>query len=581
MPKAPPAASAARDEIDVIMKTFKDNGRIGLACGPASLALVLQILGMPIDNAELSSLADRDGETDLATMARYLESKGLFTAGARIGPEALSSFHGVAILQVLAPASANGERPLHFLVSAGPAQAGKPRERYGASEVALNLFDPVAADNARGPFPLHELSEFYTGNALLIARHPLDLSQLAEPDHDNGQEPRHAPISVAFQAALGVIATAIGVSFLAIVRRKWRARRHAHIVGSICLAAVPVVLGLPSCARHEDKATAPVPAAAATMKALVVVGADTYREEAVHCGARVKHTFELRNVSGRPVQCRLDQTSCGCLTARFVDDSFVPPGKSVFINAELTTSRGGEAAASVPVEADGAIAGVLRVGASVKGDLQVTPKLVEFGTALPTTEALARRVFVTYFSDTGETFRIIDAVPTADWIRVVPDTLTDLLAIGPAVKRTTTGISILLDPKASPAGSFSALVRCKALAGGSPVEFSIMCTGTRAPAVTVVPAEIVRIGAALLPRVEQQITIWAPGHSGPPVVADISADGVGIRSWSQHRFDDHTTVNLDVSVELVRGRCQGGVKITFDDPSLGTTSVPVRVVSLQ
>jgi ABC-type bacteriocin/lantibiotic exporter with double-glycine peptidase domain len=126
-------------------------------CGPAAIASVLAIFGIPFEESDLLALVASDGSMSMAEVSERLSQSGLVVRQSLLDVEGLSRVDSVCVLYILDDrAVAHELKSGHFLVS------------ISASGGEMTLLEPTTGEVIGAEHAASILRDRWTGDALAI-----------------------------------------------------------------------------------------------------------------------------------------------------------------------------------------------------------------------------------------------------------------------------------------------------------------------------------------------------------------------------------------------------------------------------
>lgn len=162
-------------------------------CGPACVAIISRLLGIEIQNESLASIADDQGESSFDDLARYMNSRGLYTVALQTTPAQLPSLPGVCILHVRVAPTPGEVSGSHFVVLL---PGGPTGHSYVLDPTESGVLMPARMDL---------LVNKWTGKALLVSQTPVSLDAvLPSNDPCRSWDYAHAIVGLVAGGALGL-----------------------------------------------------------------------------------------------------------------------------------------------------------------------------------------------------------------------------------------------------------------------------------------------------------------------------------------------------------------------------------------
>jgi len=533
-----------------------------VACGPASLAIAFRILRVPIDDAELHLLADSTGQSTLGALNEYARSKGLYTAALALSPDELRSLHNVAILHVLSPTGVErGQRTGHFIVFAGPVQTGATGATAGAAD-EVYLFDAIGAHGLRGPFPLSELAEFYTGNALVLSRYPLDLSVTVE----DGMAPVRWRMS--WMAIPSAIVLAVAVL------RQYRRRGCAARVRSRAIVTLAALLVCCPCAPASPATPATRP-----MISEFVVGTLDRDVGILAYGESRDAEFTLTNPRGAPMTVRLGDMTCGCASAQLAGSAEIPPGGTSRIRLIVRANARGRFTHGVFVHVSAQPAPLfLSISGTVTQVTFVEPRAIDFADVRNSDGAQQRPLSIIHYGPPDQPPSLGEITSSVPFLRVSTNSGFAAAGTRPEATEYRQSLVVELDPHAAPLGQFAELLTLNVTADGKSLQFKLICTGRLRPPIDARPSQIVAIAPKLPGEYQTEVVLQSP--DGRAVrVGGVEAADVQLLRWSQEAAQDTGTVlRLVFQVAPGERRVVGVCRVTVEEPVKTVLELPARFI---
>ncbi|HZL36440.1 MAG TPA: DUF1573 domain-containing protein [Tepidisphaeraceae bacterium] len=535
----------------------------GLPCGPASVAIAFKILGVPIDNQELSALVDRDGTTSFASIVSYAAHRGLFAKAVSLPPSELYRLNNVAILQVREPGRSGGKLEDHFVVSAGPAPLDALNATSESGE-CLYLFDSVVSSGLRGPFPVTELAEFYTGKALILSKYPIDSAAPAQ----SVKRVSRIEIGLLLAFGAGILCVMIGALCAA---RKWRPEPPMRSVAAV--AWILALLGMNSAfcgtARGAGADTSPY-----------VVGSTVFNHGPLAVGEVVAHEFELVNPSTSSLTVSLGEKSCTCVSADITGSKTLGPGGHGKVLLTMHVAARGPAAAGVLIHLSGVKVAIrLTISGTASGDSVLLPRMIDFGDVDPKSTAIERPLQIVHRGPKGERFAVLKITSSDGKITAAEVSAPRIKPLADGVVESIYTAVIRLDPLKEVAGPFHGNIVVLCEQDQKRIELrGEFCAHMFGPIETV-PSCIVVVSHGASEVTDTSLKIR--GRAGADTkIRDVKVSGVKLELWSQEESSRAGTnvLRLRIRPELVGGRASGICTITFATATSGVVDVPIKFI---
>jgi hypothetical protein len=528
-------------------------------CGPACMAFAFRILGVPFTNEDVSSVGG-EGPTSFAELQRLAESKGVRAMAVRIDPGVLPSLRHVAILQVLVPVGA--ERMEHFVVFAGPA----PEEDHGQM---VYLFDPIGYNGLRGAFPVEELAEFFTGRALVLSTHPIELASWAPPLPARGRGTLAR--NLAILGCAGIVA-------LAAARRVLRMRHLSRVPGLLALGMLVLPWTNVAAEAGAPRGAGPTSQSVQLVESLFVVGSLVHQAGDVSAGETVTHEFRLRNPTGEAVQVRLGKQTCACLDAQYLGPETLQPGAEALVRLQVAFAGGGPQTQGVFV----AISTLrellfLCITGTAKDDTRIQPAQLDFAEVLERGPAQQRPFRVTHQVFADSAFSVAEISADKPQLRVIEAGSRTLSLLDNVTEHQRDFVAVL-DPGDLPAGATNARITVVLKSGAKTLRFEIPVNIEIVPPVRVRPEQIVRIQKQIPEELEVTLRL-EPRSGGARRVGSVDAEGAAVAGWTQQVADDATILTLRLRPALTDGRGVGRciIRLEGDDEPI---VVPIRLIQI-
>jgi hypothetical protein len=576
LPVTERAVSQRRSLTPPRSELYPDVNERPFACGPASIAVAFAVLGVKVSNQELGMLADREQRTNFADLAAYASSKELYVEAVRMGPEHLASLRNVAILQILSPMAVaenmKGEEALHFVVFAGP-----------VDDEVVYVFDPRAGSGMRGPFPLAELAEMWTGRALVLSKYPIDLSRLGVAGHSSRG-------GISRSIFILLVLLGLGGMLLPVARIVLRKRSVADCSTTACLALILLscsafVSGgklLATTASPEDPNGISPQNSERTIKSRYVIGAVPYSTGVVSKGTMIKHEFELVNPDRRTIDIRLGKSSCVCLDSRIIGSPSIPPGERTRVAITLHANKGGKMTAGVLLHLSSQKDPIpLVISTIVTDDTRIVPATLDFGAVARNSPSPLRPLRIVHHGTKEQAFQIREFLFSVPFLTVAHQDEPKEVLVGNGVVEYRHHVQIAVDPNASPLGDFTATLTVSGVIGKNPVQFHLLCSGSVLPIVAASPNRIMKIQKTFPKELDVEIDLKT-ARSADVVVRSVESEGIRLAGWSQKRNSKtgSTLLTLRIQPSIEKGRSAGAFFVTLAAPAGEVVNIPVRLIEV-
>lgn len=552
-----------------------EGGPLPFACGPASMAIAFEILGLEIVNEELAALADEDQSSNFADLAAYARSKGLYVEVVRMGLEHLCSLHNVAILQInsLIAETATGEPTPHFVVFAGP-----------VNEEIVYAFDPRAASGMRGPFLLSELAEMWTGRALILSKYPIDLSRLGVGTNSS----RFFSFRQSFVLLVLIGLCAMIISTIGVIVHKRRTANNSTVISLVLIAcacpgfgvggsvSAEVMPRVKTASRSKQLSKKPI-------ESRYVAEIIPYSAGVVSKGTTIKHKFEIFNPDKKNIDIRLGKSSCLCLDAKIIGPKSIAPGQKSKVAVTIYTGKGGKMQHGVLLHVSNQKEPVpLLISANVKNDTIISPKALDFGNVRRGNPLQLRPLKILHYGTKEHIFQIKAIVSSVPFLTVASQDKPNEVSVGDGVIMYEHRLQIALGPNACQVGQFAEKLTINAMIGKVALQFHLPCSGSILPVVAARPNRIIRMQETLPKELDVEVDLEATKKTYV-IVKSIESEGINLIGWSQKRNSktNSTLLSLRIQPLLEKGRAMGTCRVKLAEPAGEVVNIPVRLIELR
>jgi hypothetical protein len=151
---------------------------------------------------------------------------------------------------------------------------------------------------------------------------------------------------------------------------------------------------------------------------VLAVKATTYDFGQIEPNTDVKHSFEIKNVGGKPLEIKRVDISCGCITDAHVGTAILAPGKKtdLFVTWESPSyEKHIQEAITLQTNDPSQPSQQFVIEAQVKPLLSIMPGVINFGIVEETELPSAEEIIVKKTGDRGASDQIQFSAPNDDW----------------------------------------------------------------------------------------------------------------------------------------------------------------------